>query len=277
MEKWEKDIEQMNTLIDSFYDTCEKCASDTWLIESIANSIMGQRIIPEGSMETSPTFKHKKGEIKVTTAKTLEAAAKYKDKKVAVLNFASALYPGGGHAGQSLTQEECLCRETTLFPCISTDGMKEQFYKPHKTLGWEYNGDMIYTPGVAVFKTYDKFPVLMDVADWFNVDVITMAAPNISLYNPKDDEMLVKIFQKRFRAIADAAQNNGVDVLILGAFGCGEFGNDPAVVATAAARTFDHLRHMFDTVEFAIYEAGKRKKNYRMFRLVLDRYLSDQS
>ena len=65
---------------------------------------------------------------------SLEAAVSYakQGKKVCVLNFASATNPGGGVVSGSSAQEECICRCTTLYPCLDTDQMWNVFYKPHR-------------------------------------------------------------------------------------------------------------------------------------------------
>lgn len=282
MDKCEKEMEQREKLGKSFHDTYEMSRNDVLLANSVKNSIAGQKIILEssGSFTPCPVSMRgfngaKAGNVIVSDKRTFEAASMYKGKRTAVLNFASATRPGGGINIVTRTQEECLIRESTLFACISTEECREQFYKPHRDLSCWYNADMIYTPGVTVFKTYDPIPKLMPQSDWFNVDVITMAAPNLSDYTKTSkmacDDELLDTFYTRFFRMMHAAMEHDVDVLILGAFGCGEFGNDPAIVATAAARVLETFRKEFETVEFAIYE---RRKNtiYRSFRLILDRY-----
>lgn len=283
MEKWERDLELKDKLSESFNNTIGMSRGYNALVKSIENSIAGQVIIPETTVLSVPADygiglpgHSKNGKVVVSRKRTLEAAAAYEGKKIAVLNFASPLRPGGGHPGMSFTQEDCLCRESTLYSCISTKQCMEQFYEPHESLNILYNADMIYTPDVTVFKTYDKIPKIMPKYDWFNVDVITMAAPDIWNFRALvQEDILLSIFETRFTRMMQEALLRNVDVLILGAFGCGEFGNDPAIAATGAARVLERFHKNFDTVEFAIYE-NKSKKNYHMFRLVLDRYINNQ-
>lgn len=282
MEKWEKDLEKYNNLIAAFDDTCRMAVEDDHLSAMTESSKKRQVIIPEDAdiMNMSGKFHvHKQGNIVLSSKKTLDAARAYKGKHIAVLNFGCATTPGGGGKKGRLTQEECLCRQTALYPSISSKSCIEGFYEQHKDLDNLYNADMIYTPHVTVFKSDDDVPELLPKNEWFGVDVITMAAPNVSCLEKHAiqsmDNQLMDIFEKRFMRIMRVAAAYDVDVLILGAFGCGEFGNDPAIVAAAAARVLDAgYRNMFDTVEFAVY--GKKKTNYRMFRLVLDRYLNGQ-
>ena len=278
MEKWEKDLELKNALLDSFTDTCEMSRTFSTLPASIKASIAGQVIIPEENKIIHVLMGSKAGNVVLSKKRTLEAAAGYKGKKVAVLNFASPISPAGIGKKWGITQEECLCRESTLYACLSDDRCIKEFYGRHESMNYMYTSDMVYTPDVTVFKTYDMVPRLMKAQDWFDVDVITMAAPNMSfcsraIRTTKDKEVL-DIFIDRFTRIMNEAASVDVDVLILGAFGCGAFNNDPAVVATAAARVLEKYRYEFDTVEFAIY-GNKDKSCYRMFKLILDKYLSE--
>lgn len=282
MEKWERDLEKYNNLIAAFDDTCRMAVEDDRLSVMTESSIKGQVVIPEDAViMNAPVMSQacKQGNVMLSSKKTLEAAKAYSGKHIAVLNFGCATAPGGGGKKGRLTQEECLCRQTALYPSISSKSCIEDFYDKHKELGSLYNADMIYTPHVTVFKSDDDVPKILPRDDWFGIDVITMAAPDVSCLEKcvvqGMDNRFMDIFEKRFVRVMQAAAVHDVDVLILGAFGCGEFGNDPAIVAAAAARALDAgYRNMFDTVEFAVY--GKKKTNYRMFRLVLDRYLNGQ-
>lgn len=274
MEKWEKDLEEKNILEDIFHGTCKLCESDPELIDSVRWSKEDQKII-SGDEPVVIDFTPGIGQrIVVSRKKTLEAAHVYAGRHIAVLNFASALTPGGGGRKAGLTQEECLCRETTLYPCISSKECMEQFYEPHRELEALYNSDMIYTPGVTVLRDHGRIPKIMPESEWFHVDIITMAAPDLKKYkSKKSSDELVDLFEDRFTRMMAEAIKHGVGVLILGAFGCGEFGNDPIVVATGAARALDKFQGAFDFVEFAIYDPSSRKK-FHTFRMVLDRYLN---
>lgn len=119
--------------------------------------------------------------------------------------------------------------------------------KPHRKAGDSlYNDDCLYTPGVIVFKSDISFPERMEEKDWYQVDVITCAAPNLrnmpsNLMNPFagnapadiEDDGLYELHLQRLERVFRVAAANGTEVLILGAFGCGAFCNPPAVVARA--------------------------------------------
>ena len=107
-----------------------------------------------------------------------------------------------------------------------------------------YNDDLLYTPEVVVFKTDIAAPERMEEKDWYQVDIITCAAPNLrkkpsNAMNPSAGNAPVKISEKalyelqmqRLERVFQAAASNGAEVLILGAFGCGAFCNPPRIVA----------------------------------------------
>ena len=83
-----------------------------------------------------------------------------------------------------------------------------------------------------------------------------------------DDELLA-IHEKRFTRILDIALTNNNDVVILGAFGCGAFENNPGVVAAAAKNVVEKYIHAFRVIEFAVYCSPRDSHNYDVFSSVL--------
>jgi len=219
----------------------------------------------------------------VSQKRSFEAAAGYPDQQVCVLNFASASNPGGGVINGSSAQEEALCRCSTLYFNLNTPEMWKRFYRPHRAARDPlHNDDCIYTPDVVVFKTDTDHPETMAEEEWFKVNVLTCAAPNLrerpsNGMNPGEGvkavsitpEKLQKLHEKRMRRVLDLAVQNGDEVVILGAFGCGAFRNDPNVVAKAMKTVTEEYRHCFKTVEFAVYCTPGNDSNYRMFKQVL--------
>lgn len=82
-----------------------------------------------------------------------------------------------------------------------------------------------------------------------------------------DDELLA-IHEKRFTRILDIALTNNNDVVILGAFGCGAFENNPGVVAAAAKNVVEKYIHAFRVIEFAVYCPPRDSNNYDVFSSV---------
>ncbi len=264
----------MSSLVAVFEDTLSKCRGNQVLSDSIQKSLREQRIILEDEALKCASDFASRGKVKVTKNRTMEAAQGYSDKKICILNFASARNPGGGVTKGAQAQEECLCRISTLYPCLSVSKNMDRFYKPHQQLDSLYNSDMIYTPGVTVFKSDSASPITLDQRDWLNVDVVTCAAPNISRYKGRlKSSDIQKIFEERFERVILAALGYCCEVLVLGAFGCGAFGNSPSVVAAAAYKVMEKYRYCFETVEFAIYCKPGDESNYRVFRAGLGRML----
>ena len=196
-----------------------------------------------------------------------------------MLNFASATNPGGGVTHGSSAQEEALCRCSTLYPCLNTKEFWDDFYGPHRKANNPlYNNDCIYTPGVVVFKGDISFPERMKEEDWYSIDVITCAAPNLrerpsNAMNPNAGTRAAKItkaelldlLEKRIEKIFAIAAQNGAEVLILGAFGCGAFCNPPEIVAKAFATVQERYSGCFKTIEYAIYCRDYETANYDEF------------
>lgn len=192
----------------------------------------------------------------VSGKRSFEAAKGYPNKKVAVLNFTNN-HSVGGAPYSAGAQEESLCRCSTLYPCLLA--LKHDFYDKHarlfeaQKLDFMGNDDLIYTPDVVVFKTDEPaeiiHPKMMYQKDWYKVDVITSAAPQLDGRHPVPAYYEARI-TSRIRKIVGVAAAQGVEVLILGAWGCGAFNNPSDVVA----RVFHNVLqdYHFETVEFAL-------------------------
>lgn len=264
-----------------FNDTIKQIESSNTLLESVMHSIALQEFISDSVKldDLKPVCNTKKGTVKVSTKSTLDAARSYSGK-VCVHNFASATNPGGGVERGSSAQEECLCRCSTLFKCLTASMPLEKFYGPHradKTTGVIHNDDILYTPRVHVIKS-DSYTNLYRNAV---VDVITCAAPNLretpaNAYNHEagegiklSDTELYEIHLKRAKKIMAVAAHHNVDVLVLGAFGCGAFRNNPEIVANAYKDALKDYATCFDTVEFAVFCRADKTENYDAFNRII--------
>lgn len=268
-----------------FKDTERMCKTDAELSDATKVSVANQRFIAEAEDIPTPELNiyREKANVVVSKKRTYEAAKAYKGNHVAVHNFASATNPGGGVVNGAGAQEECLCRCSNLYFCLNTPDMWGMFYTPHRAAHDPiHNDDIIYTPDIVVFKTDTDRPELMERDDWYIVDVITCAAPNLrekpsNRYNSGDGTRAVTlsnrelqvIHEKRLRRILDSAVMNHADTVILGAFGCGAFCNEPQVVATAAANVVRDYMYAFKNIEFAVYCRPSDDSNYRVFNSVL--------
>lgn len=265
-----------------FRDTEQRYTSDPTLMQAVRQSTNNQVFIAESEdITVSSAYKTETAKVIVSGKRSLEAAEIYakQGKKVCVLNFASATNPGGGVVNGSSAQEECICRCTTLYPCLNTDTMWSAFYKPHrKAVNPLYNNDCIYTPDVCVFKSDTNFPEALPKDEWWNVNIITCAAPNLrerpsNAMNPYagdkavkvTPEELEKLLTSRVRRIFEIVVANENEVLILGAFGCGAFRNPPEVVAKVFNNVMQNYLCYFDTIEYAVYHTEREVSNYDAF------------
>ena len=247
------------------------------LMAAVRHSNTVQEVIPEVDdvALVEPCFAVP-AQITVSRKRSLEAAQGYLPGRVCVLNFASATNPGGGVTRGSSAQEECLCRCSTLYTNLTDPKVWKPFYASHRQLhDQRYNDDIIYTPDVVVFKSDEQEPRLLDNENWWKVNVITFAAPN--LRPSRDGETCVKISKreilnlhiKRARRILAVAARKGNDVVILGAYGCGAFMNPPDIVAVAMRQVVLEYRYHFKAIEFAVYCPPRDDRNYRIFQQIM--------
>ncbi|MFI0229186.1 TIGR02452 family protein [Streptomyces sp. NPDC017086] len=166
----------------------------------------------------------------VTGESSLEAARRLAGAPVAVLNFASARNPGGGYLNGAQAQEEALCRASALHTCLLT---ARAFYDHHRAERDPFYSDrVIHSPGVPVFRD-DRGRLL---AEPFRAGFLTAAAPNAGVIRrtaPERAAGLPGALAVRAERVLETAAAHGYRRLVLGAWGCGVFQNDPAQVAGA--------------------------------------------
>ena len=259
-----------NANIQVFRDTMRACEGNGALKEAIEESIAAQRVIPEAlALDALPEGK-REGSIILSRKRSFEAAFAHCGKRVCVLNFASSINPGGGVVNGSSAQEESLCRCSTLYPCLRADAAWKEFYLPHRMEENPlHSDDCIYTPGVVVFKDDSDHPRILPEDKWMQVNIITCAAPNLRALREMGgeirDEALFALHEGRMRRILQLAALGGNDVLILGAFGCGAFGNDPEIVAPALNAAVQMYRRHFRIIEFPVFCRGGNDANFHAF------------
>lgn len=154
---------------------------------------------------------------------------KYPDagKGILVLNFANPHRPGGGIREIPGTQEEQLCHNTTLLASIGSEGAAE-FYTTNKMAKNDAQTDaLLFSPHVMVLRNPDG--TLRE--DPFPIAILTVSAPIARRMTPEARDRLDAILLGRIRGMLRAAMTEGYRHLVLGAWGCGSFGNDPDTVA----------------------------------------------
>ena len=201
---------------------------------------------------------------------TVEAIQRYRNEpKLASLNFASYKNPGGKFIEGSMAQEESLCHSSNLYNILSSDRCMKEFYKPNKnrTNKCLYEDTLIYTPGVV----FDQTPTSQSNIEPIKTRcaVITCAAPNATAakkyYGVSKKDISLALFW-RIHSVLLCARDHKIKTLILGAFGCGVFGNDIVEVANTFSFFLNtEFRNTFDTVIFAIPELYDGDRSYDIF------------
>lgn len=238
-------------------DTVKSYQTIPQLAAAIRSSIQKQYMVSEEENVVVLEDEDAKTSYIVSGKRSFEAAKGYPGKKVAVLNYANN-HSIGGAPFSAGAQEESLCRCSTLYPCLQA--MDVPFYQKHQQdymagkLTIMGNDDLIYTPDVVVFKTDERTepiePKMMPESDWYKVNVITCAAPEFRGKPQTYPDGYRELISKRIKRILDVAAKEQNEVLILGAWGCGAYGNSLDVVANVFMELLPN--YGFEIVEFAM-------------------------
>lgn len=189
-----------------------------------------------------------------------------KNDKVMCLNFASAYNAGGGFQKGALAQEESLAISSNLYDTqINTTG----FYDLHRKIkSYFYSDTIIYSPNVQFFR--DGKGVLLDKPSSCNV--ITSAAVNKGVVLDRQPNLVHTVnkeMEKRIQNVLAVAKANNNDTLILGAWGCGVFKNDPLEIAQLFKKQLNkEFKNEFKHIVFAIY--ARDDKFINAFKLVFN-------
>ena len=268
-----------------FQDTMDWISNDPDLSASVSAAKKNTTVFYEDDYPVFDSSKMKDTVITVSGDRSYQAAMRLHketpDAKIAVMNFANAFHAGGGVTKGSSAQEECLCRTSTLYPLLYRRTLRDSFYRHHHDLNTPKASDsLVYTEGVIICKTDEDLPKRMPKKDWVTVDVITIAAPDLrdksNIHAPlvnggtyMNDAELFGYHVKRAIHMLTCAAAKGADTLVLGAFGCGAFQNNPEVVARAYKTALQEFPKVFRKIEFAIYCPPGGSRNYEVFKRVI--------
>jgi len=149
--------------------------------------------------------------------------------RIGVLNFASAKNPGGGFLKGSMAQEESLALFTGLYNCIK-DSPMYQLNRDNPRRGLYHHG-LIYSPNVTVLR--DSEGQLLEEKDRFGIDILTVPAVNWgdALKKGVFPNEIKKNVVERMDYLLSVAVDQGIEILILGSWGCGVFGGNINFVA----------------------------------------------
>ncbi|MFG3497608.1 TIGR02452 family protein [Streptomyces sp. NPDC047928] len=243
------------------------------IADAVATALAGTRMYgPEPVPVTPDTGRTTRvevtGESSTQAARRLTGAA---PEPVAVLNFSSARNPGGGYLNGAQAQEEALCRASALYATLLR---VPGFYEHHRADRDPFYSDrVVHSPGVPVFR--DDRGGLLDTP--YRVGFLTSPAPNAGVIvrrTPDAAPRIPEALASRAERVLETAAVCGYRRLVLGAWGCGVFRNDPKTVAEAFATllTADgraapgRFAGHFDEVVFAILDRTPRTTTLGAFR-----------
>ncbi|MBB6371259.1 TIGR02452 family protein [Chryseobacterium shigense] len=247
-------INEENEKID-LKNQLEVCKKETVLFSSEELSTMIKNELPETSFET---------EFETWNCSSLKAILKLSEEenqeKLMCLNFASAKNPGGGFINGAEAQEESLARTSALY---ETQLQAWDYYRIHRAMeSCFYTDMMIYSPKVPVFRK-DKGELLLKPV---LCNFITSPAVNAGVVRRQEPERANEIFKAmdvRMDKMFALALSQGNEILILGAWGCGVFRNDPKdLVELFKKHLYGKYKNKFKKVVFAVLT-----KNEKMLEL----------
>ncbi len=214
-------------------------------------------------------------EFAVTSETTLAAARRLVQEatlpKVACLNFASAKNAGGGFLSGSQAQEESLARSSGLYRC---QGRARTYYEANRECETcLYTDHIIYSPEVPVIR--DDGGQLLETP--YTISIITAPAVNagaVRKNEPEQADEIAAVMRRRAGYVLAVAQANDCEHLILGAWGCGVFENDPREVAAIFGDLLlgeGAFANTFQSVLFAVLDRTEDESMIGPFRARFER------
>jgi len=203
-----------------------------------------------------------------------------KANNILVLNFANPVNPGGGVRRGARAQEEDLCRKSSLLFSLESD-YAQRYYRYNKSLHTYMGSDaIILTPNVEIIKDVNGDLLEESVI----VSVMTCAAPMITQgMEGLNDEQYKELFYNRICGMLKCAAYWGYQALVLGAFGCGAFGNDAKLVSDLfykALKEFNYdgmrAKDFFRRIDFAVLDKTPGQYNFNEFNRNFEHFYRDE-
>jgi uncharacterized protein (TIGR02452 family) len=216
--------------------------------------------VPDSSSGSSNTNIEIKNETTLSAATRLLASG----HKPAVLNFASATHPGGGFLSGARAQEEYLARSSGLYACLE----KNPMYSFHQVRGDSiYTDYVIYSPDVPVFRSDNG--VLLE--EPYVVSIITSPAVNAKHVQTKRRSEILPAMWSRVLKVLSVGLLHNHDSMVLRAWGCGAFGNDPFEIAKLFRRALqENFKGAYKKVVFATIDWSAERRFIGPFQKVFE-------
>jgi uncharacterized protein (TIGR02452 family) len=218
-------------------------------------------IPPDVTLPSNERITFTETRVQVTNETTFGASRRLIERglRPLALNFANGIEPGGGFLSGARAQEEVLCRSSALYQTLVGDLM----YEEHRRRPLPDSTDWaIYSPDVPVFRLDDGTELQQP---WL-LDFITCAAPYApAIGQPQAGDLL----QRRIHRVLAIAQAYGQTALVLGAWGCGAFANNPHRTAMDFREALENeFSGAFSDIVFAITDWSPERKFLGPFRAV---------
>lgn len=215
--------------------------SDELLVQRNANSF---------STETKFVVKY------ATTLDAVRDLIEEGKSNIACLNFASAKNPGGGFLGGSQAQEESIARSTGLYNCQMNAW---EYYEVNRnTKSCIYTDYMIYSPNVPILKNEEG----VNLNQLNLVSIITAPAVNFGVVKNREPEKVSQVegvMKRRIAKVLAICLEHGHRHIVLGAWGCGVFQNDPNDVARWFKEVIEeNFKNEFLEIVFAVYSRNEK-------------------
>jgi uncharacterized protein (TIGR02452 family) len=214
--------------------------------------------IPQGPAKYSQamTFVHNQ------TALMVAHARQRRGYRVAVLNFTNPRNLGGGWLHGVQSQEASLARSSGLMHCLGSHAWYRN--RTHRTNPF-YDDTVIVTPHVPVFRGHEG-DLLETPLHYAMISAAAVHSTNVQLYMPQREAEIPLQMARRATRIIEAAATTNANVLILGAWGVGEFGHTPELIATAFQVAFEsRATRAFAIIDFAVPDIAPMTPVYAAF------------
>ncbi|MCB0213079.1 MAG: TIGR02452 family protein [Anaerolineae bacterium] len=229
-----------------------------WLDAVEAARAAKRSVAPDATLPSRERVTFPETTVQVTNETTLSASQRLVERglRPLALNFANGVEPGGGFLRGARAQEEALCRASALYETLVGDPMYREHrqHAPHASSDWA-----IYSPDVPIYRSDDGTALPQP---WL-LSFLTCAAPYTPVIGqPQSGDLL----QKRIQRVLAIARAYGYSALVLGAWGCGAFANDPHRTAMDFRQALEiDFSGAFSDVVFAVADWSPERKFLRPF------------
>lgn len=229
--------------------------------ESVKNSVLftpeqGERLLEQYETVSKKTAKYKCCTWNCSTVDAILKLAGENQCRCAVLNFASAKNPGGGFINGAMAQEESLAASSGLYRTLT---VHEEYYRNNRACqSMMYTDHAIYSPEVVFFRD-GGFRLLEKP---FTSSVLTLPAVNMGqvLLKGEDCDTAERVMRRRMKLALAVFAERGAKNLVLGAYGCGVFRNDPVKIAAWWEELLSgEFKGVFEQIVFAVLDRSKNK------------------